>query len=302
MPIAPPPVPSGNRLAPGRPSIPTRIFRGRPALTLGAFTLIELLFVIVVIATLAGLIFAALGSVQEKARGVRETNAARQLVAAYLAAAADRDGELLVAHYEGAASEVDSLKLTTPSGKPLGAAELHRYPYRLAPYLQSQIENTMLVNKNGDQIRKAFSGSMFEYGVSLCPAFGINYYFVGGYKVDNAMTGEADCATRLSQVEKPSSLIVFATAFSEVNGERIAGRFGVEPPNYRTKLWDQNLHVDPRHSGKALCAFLDGSVRTYTVEELRDMRLWSKNAAIADDRDYKVAATGSSGVQGGGRR
>jgi prepilin-type processing-associated H-X9-DG protein len=44
--------------------------------------------------------------------------------------------------------------------------------------------------------------------------------------------------------------------------------------------------VHPRHDSKAVVAFLDGSVRKMGINELRDMRLWSRNAAIADDPNY----------------
>jgi len=80
------------------------------------------------------------------------------------------------------------------------------------------------------------------------------------------------------------------------------GRFGIEPPAYKTALWNENLHVDPRHDGRVLCVFLDGSVRTQTVDDLRDMRFWSKNAQLNDNPNYRVASTGSGGIGGGGRR
>lgn len=266
------------------------------------FTLIELLIVVAIIAVLAGLLMAVAGTVQKKGRQARETSAGRQLIAGYLAAAADNDGQLMPAYYEGSAPELDGLNLKGASGAPVTSAELGRYPYRLLAYLKTGPQGTMLVSQNGEQIRKAFASSMYDYAVSLCPSFGINYYFVGGYKVDGVVQGESDCATRLSQVEKPASLLVFATAFTDVENQRVEGRFGVEPPSYRSALWDQNLHVDPRYGNKALCVFLDGSVRSYSVDELRDMRLWSKNAASADNKNYTVAATGSTGIGGGGGR
>jgi prepilin-type processing-associated H-X9-DG protein len=45
--------------------------------------------------------------------------------------------------------------------------------------------------------------------------------------------------------------------------------------------------VDGRFDGKAVCAFLDGSVRVLSIDDLRDMRLWSKNAAINNDPNYR---------------
>jgi prepilin-type processing-associated H-X9-DG protein len=46
-------------------------------------------------------------------------------------------------------------------------------------------------------------------------------------------------------------------------------------------------YVAARFDGKAVAAFLDGSVRVMTLDDLRDMRLWSKNAAINNDPNYR---------------
>jgi prepilin-type processing-associated H-X9-DG protein len=45
-----------------------------------------------------------------------------------------------------------------------------------------------------------------------------------------------------------------------------------------------------RHDGKAVCAFLDGSIKTLTSEELRDMRLWSPQAARLNAPNYVPGA------------
>lgn len=236
----------------------------------------------------------------QQGRKAAEIGAAKSLISAYLAYPIDNNGALMVAHYEGASSDIDGSEYELPDGSRLGSAELHRYPFRLAPYLDHNIDGTFLVNRNRQQIENAFSGSQFNYGISLCPALGINYYYVGGYKVDNEVAGPGECALTLLQVEKPDSLLVFASAFTDVDGKRVEGRYGVEPPKYRANLWNSNLHVDARYNGFAVCAFLDGTVRMHTIEQLRDMRLWSKNAASQDDKDYTVQAQSSGGISGGG--
>lgn len=265
-----------------------------------AFSLLEMLITITIVAVLALLGAGGWAGLIERGKQVREAGAGKTLITAYLSAAADNNGRLMVAHYEGQSAEVDGQQITLPDGTVLDGGTLHRYPYRLAPYFDYRIDGVILVNDNKRQVREKFAGGMFNYGASLCPAFGINYYFVGGYVVDNQLAGAEECATHLAQGGQ--SLLVFATAFQNVEGRRIEGRFGVEPPRYRTALWDENLHVDPRHHGRALTAFTDGSLRYYAVDELRDMRLWSKNAAAQDNPDYVVAAGGSGGIGGGGRR
>lgn len=264
--------------------------------------MVELLVAVALVGLLIGLGMVGAGKAMASARKASEISAARTLIAAYLLYPPDHNGELMVGHYEGSTPALKSNDYMLPNGQRLGSAELHRYPYRLASYFNYKTEGTILVNKNASQIESAFPGNMYLYGVTLCPALGINYYFVGGYVVDGEMVNPEETVTRLAQAHKPSSLLVFASAFSEVNGKRVDGRYGVEPPQYRSVLWDQNLHVDARHGGRAVCAFLDGSVRMHTVDELRDMRLWSNNASQNDDANYTVAAGGSSGVGGGGRR
>lgn len=254
------------------------------------------------IAVLVALCLGGYGHLLQSGKQTKELAAGKSLIAAYLNYAADNNGLLMVAHYEGSSPEVDTQQITLPDGTVLSGGTLHRYPYRLSPYYDYTINGVILVNENRQQVSKLFSGGMLSYGTSLCPAFGINYYFVGGYKVDNELSYPSETATRLSQVGNPSSLLVFATAYQQVEGHRVDGRFGVEPPRFRTALWDQNLHVDPRHNGKVLCAFLDGSLRHYSVDELRDMRLWSFRAAANNDPNYTVAASGSGGIGGGGGR
>lgn len=269
------------------------------------FSLIEILVSLGVVAALVTLGAGAWRGALDKGERARETAAGRTLISAYLNYAAEHDGQLMVAHYEGRSPEVDDQEVVLPGGIRLSGGSLHRYPYRLSPYFEYKIDGVILVNHNKKQIEKTFSGSMREYGVSLCPAFGINYYFVGGYKVDNQFSSEQlqETTFRAVQVSKPSSLLVFATAFTpDVEGVRMNGRFGIEPPAYKTALWDQNLHVDARHDGRALCVFLDGSIRAQTIDELRDMRLWSKNAQLTDNPNYRVATSSSGGIGGGGRR
>jgi hypothetical protein len=47
--------------------------------------------------------------------------------------------------------------------------------------------------------------------------------------------------------------------------------------------------VDFRYDGKAVAAFLDGTVRMCGPEELADMRLWTHAAIDANDPNYELA-------------
>jgi prepilin-type N-terminal cleavage/methylation domain-containing protein len=262
------------------------------------FTLLELLVVMAIVAVLFGLLFGVMGKIQHRSRAAKEVNAGRQLVNAFLSYASDHEGKFML----GFDKREGSVQLA--NGTAVGSPATHRYPYRLARYFQENIQDIILVNKNAKQV-----GSWDNYRISLFPAFGINSFYVGGYYDDEmALAGEA--AESIAQVESPSSLLVFATAAYISEGDRVEGFHTVEPPNRKTVYWatgeydpERNPsdygHVDPRYDGKALCVFLDGSLRYLTVPELKDMRLWNIHAKAEDNPNYLVARSSSSGRPGG---
>ncbi|MCX6935895.1 MAG: hypothetical protein NTZ01_06875 [Verrucomicrobia bacterium] len=183
------------------------------------------------------------------------------------------------------------------NGKPLSRPEPKcRYPFRLAPYFNYQMEGTILVNRNEAQIIRQMgsSGTWYDYGLSAFPALGINRYLVGGrVGANGSIDYPAECIQTLAQTEK--SVIVFISAgITEVDGYEY-----VTPPNgprgqWSSANWTKDSdpgnygYVAARFDGKAVAGFLDGSVRILSLEELRDMRLWSKNAALANDPNYRV--------------
>jgi prepilin-type N-terminal cleavage/methylation domain-containing protein len=225
-----------------------------------AFTLIELLVVIAIIAVLAGLGQAAYSSAVNKALTAAEVSAARTLTSAYQAAAADSGGRFMLAGY----------------------------PWRLAPYFNYAIEDTLLVSGNKQQIQETMNfapgSTMFDYALSRFPSLGINRFFVGG---QNSPAGSEAVRTT---AQASQSIIVFVSAGTP----EISGYEYVRAPggNWASATWADGAdpgnfgHVDPRHGGKAVVAFLEGSTRLMTIDELKDMRLWSMRAAQANDPNY----------------
>jgi prepilin-type N-terminal cleavage/methylation domain-containing protein/prepilin-type processing-associated H-X9-DG protein len=258
------------------------------------FTLIELLVVLTIIAALAGIALPVMASMRKRSQAVVETNAARQLVVAYLAYANDHDGELLPGYLAGAT-------LQFPNGDLSGGPEAERYPWRLASYFNWNVDGIYLVGDNKKGVAGlARESSDYRYMVSLAPALGLNTYCVGGYQSASAMMAQTDVATRLAQIERPSRLIAFTSARTKTsagshNGD-IAGSFFVRPPIFSSVKWKAGAfdaekasldfgNVDFRHNGRAVVAFMDGSVQVMSIGELRDMRLWSRNA---DSETYSV--------------
>lgn len=271
------------------------------------FSLVEMMVAVAITAVLIALGVGATRVALERAASTSEINAARTLISAYQLHASEHNGALM----PGYDRRVDYLEL--PDGTVVQSPPSNRYPFRLAPWFNYKIEGVTLVNRNRRQIDEA----NYIYWASTYPAFGMNHIFVGGNIDSNGnYTFSSDCARRMAEVEKPSSLLVFASAMggfaphdgAAAGGSRINGYSMLIAPRQTGPMWvgetdlnnpraDAYGHVDPRHGGKAICAFLDGSVRSHTIDELRDMRLWSFRAAQENNPNYSV-----SSQTGGGRR
>lgn len=238
------------------------------------FTLIELLVVIAIIAVLAGLGHAAYSSAIGKAQMSAEIAASKTLITAYHAAAVDNGGKFLLAYDKSAKGVLGS------DGKPLKMKlAAYGYAFRLAPYFNYAIDDTLLVSGNKQQIQKlgySPGHSLFDYIVSRHPSLGINQDFVGG------TTGENDPEAIRTTAQAANSIIAFVSAGGDGEAGFMPGYAYVGAPSSP----DNFKFVDARHSGKAVVAFLDGSTRLMTIDELRDMRLWSMRAAQANDPNY----------------
>jgi hypothetical protein len=134
---------------------------------------------------------------------------------------------------------------------------------------------------------------MYDYGLSVFPAFGINRYLVGG-RINSSGSVEypSECIQKVAQAEK-SPIVFISAGTTDVDGYEY-----VIPPNGPSGQWSAAKwtkdsdpgnygYVAARFDGKAVAAFLDGSVRVMSLDDLRDMRFWSKNAAINNDPNYR---------------
>ena len=260
--------------------------------TLGrnGFTLVEMLVVIAVLGLLAGVSMGAYQKAMTQAFMGSEISAAKNLIQAYQSACTENDGRFL------AAKDPTATGVKNANGQTISMAEVRsRYPFRLAPYFNYKMEGTVLVNRNESQIVKIMgsSGLMFDYGVSVFPAMGINRYLVGGSISPNGVVQYSEeCVQWLAQADQ--SVIVFASAGNpDVDGyEYVTAPLG-PGGQWSSGNWSKGVdagnygHVDGRFNGKAVCAFLDGSVRTISMNELRDMRLWSRKAALENNPNYQ---------------
>jgi prepilin-type N-terminal cleavage/methylation domain-containing protein len=254
------------------------------------FTLVEMLVATAILGLLVGISGAAYQKVAGKSSLAAEVNAGKSLIQAYQLSAIENEGRLLPA------KDPTATQVKNADGQTISMAEVRsRYPFRLAPYFNYQMDGTVLVNRNEAQIIKLMgsSGTMYDYGLSVFPAMGINRYLVGGsISANGAVQYSGECTQSMSQSDK--SLIVFASAGNpDVDGyEYITAPCG-PGGQWSSAKWTKGVdagnygHVDGRFDGKAVCAFLDGSVRVLSIDDLRDMRLWSRNAALENNPNYQ---------------
>ena len=160
-----------------------------------AFTFVELLVVFVVVGLLAGLATPVLGRARLAGQQAAETAAAKNLITAYLASAQDQNGILLKGYDENG-------EATDSHGNPFqaGSSQASRWPWRLAPYLNYQLEGAVLVHERANALNPNDPNQ--SYLVSASPSLGMNSYFVGGHENGQpaySYVGNGICLTRLAQ-------------------------------------------------------------------------------------------------------
>lgn len=269
------------------------------------FTLIEMLVVIGIISLLAILGASAMQSAFGSACKTREIQAARQLVLALQSSAADNNGVFLPGmDYRAGTS---SRPVRKADGTTVTGRAAHRYPFRMAPYLGDQFKGTIYVNRNEGEIKQVAAGSSvtYDYIVSAYPALGMNIFCVGGVvRFNGTIVNQTDCTSRLGNAK--GGILAFASAGAGSGQNKIHGYSYVAPPTKQsdspfTLKWQSPENwtaetdpmnygwVDFRYDGKAVAAFLDGTVRMCDAEELSDMRLWTHAAADANNPAYEFA-------------
>lgn len=256
-------------------------------------TLVELLVVLSVLGVLGSLLATVVSGTLRNAETAREGAFGRNLVNAYLLTALDNSGELM----PGMDRSVGHLEL--PDGRQVHAPVSNRYPFRLLAHADARVEDLLVMDP------EAAGVSMDNtYNISLVPTFGMNDLLVGGHREsDGTLRFKDEVVSRQSEIER---VLAFASAGRGVAGGGVGqGYFTIRPP-YTTgpmwlpQAWTENAppesygQLHARHNGRVLAVYLDGSVELQTVEELRDMRLWSRRALANNDPRHTWRAEGGS--------
>ncbi len=202
--------------------------------TTRAFTLLELLLSVGIIALLVTLVVASMRTVRTSASRADSMGALRQMSVGFASYSTDHRQQILPGYIDetlfGNGLFFANLKARLANGEVLDALDSGSYVWRLAPYLDHAWTTFFRETEPRvvGQFSNEFGGGNFgpaetsEYdgGIAERPAYGLNSIFVGGDSQHGSVAsrnpwGTANvpfAATRLSQVLNPSRLIIFAPA------------------------------------------------------------------------------------------
>lgn len=234
-----------------------------------AFTIVEMLVVVVIIGLLASLGIPSLSKALQSGRKAKEIAAIKSLITAYNTYTADNNNALMKSYDQnGTANDINGNELKD-------SHEAYRWPWRLAPYFNYDFYKTTHVNETESYI-KSVGGLTQTYLVSVIPSFGLSLYCGG-----NDYEGKAlhSIASNITQVQKPSQFIAFISSRSTAIGKRYEGFYYVDIPKsikYDSRGNPKSSgNISARYNEQAVVAFLGGNATLINYNDLLDKKYWT---------------------------
>lgn len=272
-----------------------------------AFTLVEMLVVIGVIAILLGLLLTGLRAAMGSGNKTRELSALRQIFYGWSMYSNTNEEQILPGFIDINTQDLWNVEYRDQKKQELDPQYTQAWPWRLAPYVDYSWE--LLCGYRSDPEEELSAIPAAE--VQSQPFFGYNAMYVGGWWTANAATGPAvlkfdDYVTRTAgSFARPDSMILFSGATERAPGDYkpnendlLPGSHWVSPPNQaQTKIWQASLGgpnaidvvaanaaVPLNRYGPSIAILTsDGGAQSATINELLDMRRW---VSAADKRDW----------------
>lgn len=249
-----------------------------------AFTFIEVLVTVTIIAILFALGLPLLNSTLSNGKKVKEISALKNLITSLNLYTTDT-GDFIKSYDEkGVAYDINGNLLGE------GSHEASRWPWRLAPYFNYNFYGVTLVNDSESYIKK--NGGLDQtYLVSVIPSFGMNLFIGGNDYEGRALQSKGFVSTRPSQITKPSQTLAFVSSRSMAANQRFEGFYYVTIPT--TKKYDKKSnprssgYISARYDEKAVVAYLGGNVSLVNYTNLLDSRLWSEEAVRQNNPNWK---------------
>lgn len=283
---------------------------GRPA-----FTLVELLVVVAIVALLLGVLFVALRAARSGGSRAATATALRQLAAGHAAYAMDFDGRLMPGYLNPHVYVSFQYRTKAADGSLVSPGAAGPYVWRLAPYVDNDWRTFHQGAGEAQMTRLSAAVAAGQLAdVAFEPRFGLNTIFIGGdsdaggdiseYSPWNSSGNPSVAATRSTHLGRPASLVLLAPTFRATAPgapEQGRGWHELRAPFLQAQQWQVDsqgvsaseglagfagVPAAPAGELQVPAAFCDGSVRIDSIEVLsQDMSRWSP---FADSPSWRV--------------
>ncbi|HMN95934.1 MAG TPA: prepilin-type N-terminal cleavage/methylation domain-containing protein [Phycisphaerales bacterium] len=274
-----------------------------------AFTLVEMMVTVGIIALLLGILLVGLRSALGSGNRTREISNLRQLYYAWQMYSTSNAEQILPGRIDENVQQLWRVKWRDARGNDVPRSDAVDYPWRLAAYTEFSWE--IFAGYRPDPIEELAEVPVAT--VAREPAFGYNSIYVGGEWTATSPTGPARLrfdsiaqpgfnnlvARTQGAILRPDQQVIFAASTRRTPGlykgagyELAPGASGVRPPFVAEQaVWRLGLGGDPNievvvtgdvpftRYGQAVATLLgDGSAQPLSLGELSDMRRWSNQA------------------------